>query len=164
MGLGTFSLQYDKVIEPGVTTANPHSTYGLLYAEQGIVGLLGYLVAIGICWFTAIKAGTKLTKEILTIVTQNKKLTRDFYLHYGARTAANVSIFRSSILFCCYDFVLWLLLTNGLVVGECSASISNTKLQISDILTHVISRSYSISQCILGEARVFSWGNHMVLK
>ncbi len=86
MGLGTFGVQYQKLIEPnGGTTANPHSTYGMLYAEQGLIGVIGYITVIVYLWFIAIKSSRKYVKELLQMHAENKKATKEFYLFNGAK-------------------------------------------------------------------------------
>lgn len=85
-GLGTFGVQYEKLIRPGSgTNANPHSTYGMLYAEQGLVGVGLYLIAIGTLWYLSIKAAIKTVRHLLQERIANKKVSKDFYAVYGAR-------------------------------------------------------------------------------
>jgi O-antigen ligase len=80
MGLGTFSAEYTRVIDPKHATANPHSTYGMLYAEQGIIGVLGYTMVIITLWATAIKALKSFTKSTITQFSTEKRPTREQFV------------------------------------------------------------------------------------
>lgn len=85
-GMGTFGAQYQKVIAPlGGITASPHSTYGLLYAEQGLVGLLLYGMVIVILWQSALRQGGKFSQDLLATRQTNNKITREEYLNHSAQ-------------------------------------------------------------------------------
>lgn len=85
MGMGTFSEQYAKVIDSGNTNANPHSTYGTLYAEQGLIGLIIYTGVIIFFWYTAIIFGKKQVEHVVTEYKKEKRLSKEFYLESIAR-------------------------------------------------------------------------------
>jgi hypothetical protein len=86
MGMGTFGVQYQKVIAPlGGVTASPHSTYGLLYAEQGFIGIVLYGIMIIILWHSAIQQGRRFAKNVLTTRQANNKITREEYLVTSAQ-------------------------------------------------------------------------------
>ncbi|MCC7303820.1 O-antigen ligase family protein [bacterium] len=86
MGMGTFGIHYEKIIKPGGgTNANPHSTYGMLYAEQGWIGVIIYLGIIMYLWFTSFKTLRKLLGEIRFTKTNEKKTSKDFFYTYGAK-------------------------------------------------------------------------------
>lgn len=86
MGLGTFGIQYEKLIRPGTgTNASPHSTYGLLYAEQGIIGLAAYIGVILYFWYLSIKSTSRLIRELIQVRKTEKKISRDMYLTYGSK-------------------------------------------------------------------------------
>lgn len=79
MGMGTFGVQYQKLIRPDSdTNASPHSTYGLLYAEQGLVGLLGYLLVVGYLWYLSMRTLRKFAQKLVSYRATEKKLTREF--------------------------------------------------------------------------------------
>jgi len=81
MGMGTFGIQFEKIIAPGTgTNASPHSTYGLLYAEQGVVGLALYGFVIVLLWQSAIKNSKSLVYSTQKSMDDNKKLTREYFL------------------------------------------------------------------------------------
>ena len=86
MGMGTFGVQYQKVIAPlGGVTASPHSTYGLLYAEQGFIGIVLYGIMIIILWHSAMQQGRRFAKNVLTTRQANNKITREEYLVTSAQ-------------------------------------------------------------------------------
>jgi O-antigen ligase len=86
MGLGTFGVQYQKLLRPDSdTNANPHSTYGMLYAEQGLVGMSLYITVIGYLWYRSIKSVKRCINEILHMRKNEKKISRELYLTYGAK-------------------------------------------------------------------------------
>lgn len=86
MGMGTFGVQYEKVIRPGSgTNANPHSTYGMLYAEQGWIGVALYLGVILYFWLLSFKSLRNLLTEILQAKKKDKKTSKEFFTQYSAK-------------------------------------------------------------------------------
>lgn len=79
-GIGTYSPMYQKFINPADANSNPHSTYAMLYAEQGIVGLVVYLVVIILFWIIAINTIRKTIREIAIAFKNEKKLSKEFYM------------------------------------------------------------------------------------
>lgn len=80
MGMGTFGVEYERLIRPGGgTNASPHSTYGLLYAEQGLVGVFGYTAVIILFWALSIKSLKKIIELMLTLRKSEKKLNKETY-------------------------------------------------------------------------------------
>lgn len=81
MGMGTFGVEYERLIRPGGgTNASPHSTYGLLYAEQGIIGVAGYLGVILISWRLAVKSLKNTRQLIIDARKREKRMKRESYL------------------------------------------------------------------------------------
>ena len=94
MGLGSFGVQFEKIIAPGGwTNASPHSTYGLVYAEQGLAGITLYLIVIGYLWYIAIRSSRKLVLQLLKARKDNTKLSREFYLVYGSKLLLVLVVF-----------------------------------------------------------------------
>lgn len=86
MGMGTFGVQYEKVISKnGGVTASPHSTYGLLYAEQGLIGIALYGAVIVVLWQSVLLQGRSFTQRLLATRQVNNKITREEYVNSSAQ-------------------------------------------------------------------------------
>ncbi|WKZ29906.1 MAG: O-antigen ligase family protein [Candidatus Dojkabacteria bacterium] len=78
-GLGTFSNAYQQYIDPQNFNADPHSTYGTLIAEQGVIGLGVYLVFFGFIWVKSIGFLRKAASIVGEALAKQKTLTREVY-------------------------------------------------------------------------------------
>lgn len=85
-GMGTFGSEYQRLFAPeGGQDTDPHSTYGRLYAEQGIIGLSVYLVVIVSLWIHAIKQLQHFRNTLITNISPEQRLKKEEYYLLGAR-------------------------------------------------------------------------------
>lgn len=84
MGMGTFSEQYSLVIEKGNTTSNPHSTYGMLYSEQGIIGVILYSSVIIYLWILSGKQIFVSVNTMKEYLQSTKRPEREFFITHSA--------------------------------------------------------------------------------
>jgi O-antigen ligase len=78
-GLGTFSVAYQQYIDQSNPDSDPHSTYGTLIAEQGIIGLGIYLAFMAFIWVKSISFLRKVAAIVGEMLAKQKTLTREIY-------------------------------------------------------------------------------------
>jgi len=83
-GLGTYTELYQKHIDADSGEISPHSTYALLYAEQGLLGLITYLIIFFYIWKITIDQARRLQKRFIKETLLSKRPSKDdFYFWWS---------------------------------------------------------------------------------